>query len=520
MLLAGLQFIAKANTFIVESIKYNIISEEYSKVEVVENSYSGNIIIPSSVKYQGKDYSIHRIASEAFKDCINLTSVTLSDGLFTIQTKAFSGCSSLNKITLPKSLDSIEDFAFEGCSSLKELYIPEFVFFIGKGICNSCNKLISLSVSDQNSYYSSVNGSNIIVKKIGNMLVAGCTNSIITNEVNKIDEYAFYGITALKSITIPANITHIEENAFTGCSNLSDVYLNTIRKISLNDNAFDTFGKLHVIKGYKHIISTFDGWNMFNIVDDISVETEATESIDLGLSVKWCNKNVGAERVELYGGLYAWGETVTKESYTWNNYKYCQDGSYHKLTKYNSTSAIGIVDNLQKLQSEDDAATANLGSEWRTPTYEEQLELKDKCVWEYCDGVKKRFNETCNTPGYKVTGPNGNSIYLPMGGYYYNMRYQSLGFQGFYMSSTLDKSGVLAECSFPLIYFDSGMVFKGGDFRYAGYSVRAVTTSTITNIKEYTNKPQNNIKKSIRNNRLTILRNGKKYDITGIKIDN
>lgn len=119
--------------------------------------------------------------------------------------------------------------------------------------------------------------------------------------------------------------------------------------------------------------------------------------VDLGLSVYWCSCNVGAEAPEEYGDYYAWGETKPKSSYTRGNYSY-----------YNSSTDTytNIGDNISG--TEYDAATVNLGSDWRMPTKDEFQELLDKCTWEWTQ--IKGIN------GYKVTGTNGNSIFIPAAG--------------------------------------------------------------------------------------------------------
>ena len=124
------------------------------------------------------------------------------------------------------------------------------------------------------------------------------------------------------------------------------------------------------------------------------------EYVDLGLSVKWATFNVGASRPEDYGDYFAWGETEPKEEYTWETYKW---GTSGKLTKYNTTDGKTVLD------LDDDAAYVNWGDKWRMPTDAERDELVENCTWTWT--TQNSVN------GYKVTGPNGNSIFLPAGGY-------------------------------------------------------------------------------------------------------
>ena len=149
------------------------------------------------------------------------------------------------------------------------------------------------------------------------------------------------------------------------------------------------------------------------------------DAVDLGLSVKWASFNLGATKPEELGHFYAWGETEPyysslepliwkdgKESgYDWPSYKW-SEGSMNTITKYCVDSSFGyngFFDGKTTLDLKDDAAHVKLGSKWRIPNRSEQKELLELCVWEWTslNGVS----------GMNVTGPNGNSIFLPVGGY-------------------------------------------------------------------------------------------------------
>ena len=147
------------------------------------------------------------------------------------------------------------------------------------------------------------------------------------------------------------------------------------------------------------------------------------ESVDLGLSVKWATCNVGATTPEEYGDYFAWGETEPKQNFSWEIYKWC-NGTKSTITKYNAT------DGLTTLLPADDAAHVNWGGQWRMPTKEELTELREQCTWKWVtiNGIK----------GNKVTGPNGNSIFLPAGGSYntFDDQLNSVGVHGWIYSST------------------------------------------------------------------------------------
>lgn len=151
-------------------------------------------------------------------------------------------------------------------------------------------------------------------------------------------------------------------------------------------------------------------------------------AVNLGLSVMWASANVGADTPEDFGYYFAPGETSAKELYSWDNYKY--GTSADNLTKYNEK------DTLTTLTADDDAATVNLGSQWRTPTVEEWTALKDSCEW-----IWTLQNDVM---GYLVVGQNGNSIFLPAAGMKYDDKWPYEGEQGEYMSSSLVQTYVWA----------------------------------------------------------------------------
>lgn len=144
--------------------------------------------------------------------------------------------------------------------------------------------------------------------------------------------------------------------------------------------------------------------------------------VDLGLSVKWATCNIGAYSPNGYGSYFAWGETASKSSYTWDNYKWYAgkyehkaqyvgdyDWTYYKQKKYVTDSRYGSVDNKQRLDLFDDAANANWGGRWRMPTLTEVNELSTNCTWEwiYQGGVA----------GFRGTSKiNGKTIFLPAAG--------------------------------------------------------------------------------------------------------
>ena len=185
------------------------------------------------------------------------------------------------------------------------------------------------------------------------------------------------------------------------------------------------------------------------------------EAVDLGLSVKWASCNVGATKPEEYGGYYAWGETEEKSNYSWETYKYSKDSS-GSLTKYCTSSEYGIVDGKRVLEPEDDVATVKWGGSWRMPTFEEQQELMNLCTW--------TWTSLNGVGGFNVTGPNGNSIFMPAAGMYYGEDLCYVGGDCICWSSTL---GNPPSCVFCLDYGNNYVEYNHLQ-RYYGHVVRPV----------------------------------------------
>ncbi len=154
------------------------------------------------------------------------------------------------------------------------------------------------------------------------------------------------------------------------------------------------------------------------------------EAIDLGLpsGMKWAAYNVGVTAPEEFGCYYAWGETEEQSNYDWSTYIHC-GGSNSTMTKYCTNSDNGIVDNKTVHDLEDDVAHVKWGGDWRMPTKAEQDELRNECTWTWTaqNGVN----------GYRVTGPNGNSIFTPAAGYSYGTDVYGRGHYGGCWSSSL-----------------------------------------------------------------------------------
>ena len=219
-------------------------------------------------------------------------------------------------------------------------------------------------------------------------------------------------------------------------------------------------------------ITVADVTAVYNIILGGTVVVEH-EYVDLGLpsGTLWATMNIGANSPEEYGDFFAWGETTPKVAYDWSNYQWC-NGTLRTMTKYCTQSNYGnngLVDGKTELDPEDDAATANWGSNWCMPTKAQQDELRSQCTWQWTtsNGVK----------GYRVS-KNGKSLFLPAAGYYFTTLYYRPGEMGYYWSRTLGSSRSYYA---NYIYFYSMNGSTGFDGFYgdrdSGFSVRAVRVS-------------------------------------------
>ena len=172
-----------------------------------------------------------------------------------------------------------------------------------------------------------------------------------------------------------------------------------------------------------------------HVVDIPDCSPAGAEAVDLGLSVKWANMNIGATTVTGRGTFFAWGETkgYTDENHYdkalsgfESNYWWGTTNSY---TKYNS------ADQKTRLDADNDAAHYQWGGSWRMPTREEVIELATSSaitsrVW------TDDYNST-GVKGFVITATNGNSIFLPLTGYL-SLDISNVSYGGFYWSSDLD----------------------------------------------------------------------------------
>ena len=197
-----------------------------------------------------------------------------------------------------------------------------------------------------------------------------------------------------------------------------------------------------------------------------AMRCEPKEPVDLGLpsGLKWATCNIGAESPEDYGYYFAWGEVEPDSSYNWPDYKWCK-GKQKTFTKYCTCRDEGTVDNKTVLEDADDAAVVNWGGSWRMPTEEEMRELVDNCTW--------TWTSQNGVAGSLATGPNGNSIFFPVGGYKLFDRLEGAE-SGFYYSKSLEIFSYCSSSGASNLQVMSSRTGVGGCTRMNGTAIRPV----------------------------------------------
>ena len=243
LLLTLLPATAAAHDFEVNGIYYNIMTSNEVEVTYLGNeygnpdSYSGDIVIPASVPYNGTTYAVTAIGFRAFDGGTAVTSVTIPNSVIYIGYQAFEACSNLKNITIPNSVTEINDYAFSGCSAMTSINIGNSVYLIGEYAFLGCIGLTNITVASDNPYFDSRDDCNAIIETASNTLTVGCQNTIIPTSVTSIGDMAFHDCTTLMTIDIPDSVTYIGWRTFQGCTSLTGITLpNSVTQI--NEHAF------------------------------------------------------------------------------------------------------------------------------------------------------------------------------------------------------------------------------------------------------------------------------------------
>ena len=217
-----------------------IIPEGITTIKEGTFSESGleSITIPENVKI---------IEKEAFKGCTNIKSITIPSGITVISERLFCNCTGLSSIEIPGNVTIIEKEAFCGCTGLTTIYIPKSVNRINSDAFKGCTKLTNIFIEGEETWFKIIfenelsnplsNGGTLFLngKEISNL-----TPEIIPITITTLKKYSFSSYSKLKTISLPDNISNLEEKVFFNCNNLTKVTISSTTKLNkLSDSLFN-----------------------------------------------------------------------------------------------------------------------------------------------------------------------------------------------------------------------------------------------------------------------------------------
>ena len=264
------KIVAKFNvTSTTEPTKILNKASSFTSVEIdgveqqnVVSGYTFDTIGEHTIKYVLKDRTS---LENSFYKCSDLISITIGNGVTSIDQYAFQSCTNLSSVTIGNGVTSIGQYAFEYCSGLTSVTIPDSVTSIGDGTFTSCYKLTSIDIPDSVisigqyafNYCSGLTSINISsgVTSIGNSAFTNCISILsveIPSSITSISNYLFKGCSSLTSLTIPSSITSVGTYAFSGCTSLSTITSLATTAPTIQSNTFQnvkTGGTLYVPSG-------------------------------------------------------------------------------------------------------------------------------------------------------------------------------------------------------------------------------------------------------------------------------
>lgn len=208
-----------------DGLFYDILSLQEKRVMVTngDRPYSGDIVIPESVKYKGiLEFNVDSIRDDIFRGNENITSVKIAQSVkLNIRDYSFRYCTNLISLEMPESVTSIGRYAFDGCTHLSQINVPEGVSYIGSYAFYGCSSLKTFKLPSE-------------LKVIGEDIFMNCTgleSITIPDNVTHIGPSAFYNCINLGEVTLPIALTNVGKSAFYNCSGLKRVNCSSLESM-------------------------------------------------------------------------------------------------------------------------------------------------------------------------------------------------------------------------------------------------------------------------------------------------
>ena len=473
---------------LIDGIYYNLYAET-SEAEVTnrlggdvkgKGSYSGSVVIPSTVNYGGVKYNVTSIGNRAFWGSSGLTSVTIPNGVKEMGYYAFESCTDLTSFTIPNSIKRLSEGVFQGCSGLTSITIPNSVTSIGHSAFSGCNGLTSVTIPNS-------------VTSLENYAFSTCsslTSVTIPNSVTSLGARVFWECSGLTSVSIPASVTSIGEGVFHNCSSLVSVTSWITNPFEINENVFwikgvfNTSATLYVPKGTKAKYQATPAWNMFQKIEekvqkgDVN-EDGAVDVADIATIIDVMAKGIYdpvadvngdmgidvadiATIIDIMSGNYVEPEPQPEVIMV---YKTCPDGNHpHWIDLGLTSGTVWACCNEGALMPEiyGNYYTFDEAQAYNPPSIDQIDELVNNTTSEWItqNGVS----------GRKFTGSNGGAVFLPAAGHIQSGEFYYGGTLGYYWSSKPNGSAY----AYGLSFGSGGTSTFSWDSRNLGRSVRPV----------------------------------------------
>ena len=308
-----LMLITSASTLFAYDFYVGGIYYEYGESNVYvthgDQKYSGSIVIPPSININGKTLPVIRVTYDAFRDCNELTSVSLPNSIESILNNAFEGCTNLVSIPFPSELKGIGYRAFKGCTKLESIALPEgFTGLSGEAFMN-CISLKKIVFPPR-------------VKRIPEGAFSGCTgllSIILGDSIQFIDKNAFYGCTSLTALFIPKSVKEIGVSAFENCIKVETLVLED-SEAGLKINTVSSFKNVMPIEVYLGRVNCLDQDNYY---ENFGIKFSNTKVLAIGKYIETIEKkahfNNSTWRDQVYNGNYDVIYAKSMPTFRYNN---------------------------------------------------------------------------------------------------------------------------------------------------------------------------------------------------------